>query len=182
MNIDWSKYDDSVRRFSFEGDKKIAKVVHVYDGDTIRVVFPVHKTFYKWTCRLVNVDTPEIRTRCKLQKQYGYKVRDALREKILNKIVLIECGEFDKYGRLLVNIYDDVDFKPIQTNTTSETNETNETSETNETNENVEADLTNVQSINEWLIENNYAFYYDGGTKSDWSIFLKENIDLFNLE
>ena len=170
MDIDWSKYDDSVRRFSFEGDKKIAKVVHVYDGDTIRVVFPVHKTFYKWTCRLVNVDTPEIRTRCKLQKQYGYKVRDALREKILNKIVLIECGEFDKYGRLLINIFDDVDFKPIQNGGNGGNGE------------NVESDLTNVKSVNDWLIENNYAFYYDGGTKNDWSIFLKENTDLFDLE
>ena len=164
MDIDWSKYDNSVKSFSFEGEKKIAKVVHVYDGDTIRVVFPIHNNFYKWTCRLVNVDTPELRTKCKIQKQYGYKVRDALREKILNKIVLIECGEFDKYGRLLINIFEDVDFKPIQDGG------------------NVEADLTNVKSVNDWLIENNYAFYYDGGTKNDWSIFLKENPDLFNLE
>jgi len=167
MDIDWSKYDNSVKRFSFEGEKKIAKVVHVYDGDTIRVVFPIHKTFYKWTCRLINVDTPELRTRCKIQKQYGYKVRDVLREKILNKIVLIECSEFDKYGRLLINIFDDVDLKPIQNGGNGE---------------NIELDLTNVKSVNDWLIDNNYAFYYDGGTKNDWSIFLKENPDLLDLE
>ena len=31
-------------------------------------------------------------------------VRDKLREKILNKVVTIKCGDFDKYGRLLIDI------------------------------------------------------------------------------
>jgi endonuclease YncB( thermonuclease family) len=164
MDIDWSKYDNSVKLFNFEGEKKIAKVVDVYDGDTVKVVFPVHNTFYRWNCRLIKVDTPELRTRCKLQKQYGYKVRDALREKILNKVVLIHCDEFDKYGRLLVSIYEDIPFTPIQNG-----------------GGNVEAELSNVKSVNDWLIESNYAFYYDGGTKNDWSEFLKENPDLLDL-
>ena len=30
-------------------------------------------------------------------------------------------------------------------------------------------------------IGSNYAFYYDGGTKNDWSEFLKENPDLLDL-
>tara|TARA_B100000902_G_scaffold389684_2_gene437282 strand:- start:291 stop:482 length:192 start_codon:yes stop_codon:yes gene_type:complete len=31
-------------------------------------------------------------------------VRDALREKILNNLVEVHCKDFDKYGRLLVEI------------------------------------------------------------------------------
>ena len=141
MNINWDDVTDKTAYFSLEGQTKEAKVVSVYDGDTIKIVFPIHNTLYKWSCRLEHVDTPELRTRCIAEKKYGYHVRDALREKILGKMVTIKCGEFDKYGRLLAEIY------------TPE-------SET---------------SVNDWLINQGYAFYYDGGTKQDWDTFLAEN-------
>ena len=89
-------------------------------------------------CRLAGVDTPELRTRNKLEKAHGYLVRDKLREKILNKVVIVKCFEFDKYGRLLISVYCDDD---------------------------------NV-SVNKWLIDNDYAFKYDGGTKKDWGEYL----------
>ena len=104
MNIDWEKVDNKIGLFSLEGHEYRAKVVDVYDGDTIKCVFPIHDTLYRWNCRLTGVDTPEVRTRCKAEKVYGYKVRDYLREKILNKMVYVRCGDFDKYGRLLVEI------------------------------------------------------------------------------
>ena len=68
-------------------------------------------------------------TRNKLEKKFGYEVRDKLRGKILNKVVKVKCGEFDKYGRLLTEIY----FED--------------------------------ENVNQWLIDSNYAFEYDGGTK-----------------
>ena len=61
-----------------------------------------------------------------------------MRKKILNKVVAIHCGEFDKYGRLLI----DIQCK----------------------NEN--------QNISKWLIDNDYAFAYDGGTKKKWGPYL----------
>ena len=88
-----------------ENERKLGKCVHVYDGDTIQVVFPLQTELFRWTCRLSGVDTPEIRTRNNIEKQFGYDVRNNLREKILNKMVIIECGEFDKYGRLLGKIF-----------------------------------------------------------------------------
>ena len=132
MNIDWEKVDNKTELFSLEGLEILAKVVDVYDGDTVKCVFPIHDKLYRWNCRLTGVDTPEIRTRCKLEKQHGYKVRDCLREKILNKVVYLRCGDFDKYGRLLIEI------------------------------------LCDSCLINDWLIENDYAFAYDGGTKQSW--------------
>ena len=94
---------------------------------------------YRWNCRLGGVDTPEIRTRSAIEKKHGYFVRDKLREKILNKVVTLKCGDLDKYGRLLVIIScqgDDC-------------------------------------SINDWLIQNDYAFSYDGGKKKSWEEYLK---------
>ena len=134
--IDWQTITDDTKLFSFENEQIQAKVVSVYDGDTVKCVFPSNGKMYKWNCRLTGVDTPELRTLCKVEKKYGYEVRDYLREKILNKVFTLHCGDFDKYGRLLVTIqYDDC-------------------------------------MVNQWLIDNNYAFSYDGGTKKKWSDFL----------
>ena len=109
MSTDWSNVDNKTQIFTFMGRKCQGKVVSVYDGDTVKIVFPLSEKepdrLYRWNCRLINVDTPEIRTKNKKEKEYGKKVRDYLREKILDKIVTINCQDFDKYGRLLVEIY-----------------------------------------------------------------------------
>ena len=110
-------------------------------------MFPLQTELFRWTCRLSGVDTPEIRTRNNIEKQFGYDVRNNLREKILNKMVIIECGEFDKYGRLLGKIF-------LQ-----------------EENNNQIGGGKNL-SINDWLIENKYAFPYHGGKKQDWGKYL----------
>tara|TARA_Y100000992_G_scaffold188298_1_gene127491 strand:+ start:602 stop:1024 length:423 start_codon:yes stop_codon:yes gene_type:complete len=101
--MDWSKINDAPK-FSLEGKVIEAKICSVYDGDTVKAIFPLHNNLYKWNCRLTGIDTPELRTRCKVEKKYGYEVRDYLRNKILDKVVQIKCGDFDKYGRLLVEI------------------------------------------------------------------------------
>ena len=49
-----------------------AKVISVYDGDTIKALFPLNGVMYKWNCRLVGIDTPEIRTRNLKEKEFGY--------------------------------------------------------------------------------------------------------------
>lgn len=140
-NINWNNVDDSVPMLSFKGQKTNCKVVSVYDGDTIKVVFPIMGSgstkLYKWNCRINGVDTPELRTRNQLEKDLGYKVRDELREKILGKVGYVVCDKFDKYGRLLVNIYID------------------------------------GEDISKWLIDNEYAFKYNGGKKRDWGEFLE---------
>lgn len=107
--INWQQVDNTVKEFTLSGKECIGKIVDVYDGDSVKIVFLLFENdplkLYKWTCRLINVDTPEIRTKNLSEKEFGIKVRDFLREKILNKMVKIKCYNFDKYGRLLVEIY-----------------------------------------------------------------------------
>lgn len=93
--------------FSLDGQYYKAKVVSVYDGDTITIIFKYKFDYVKWKCRLLYVDTPEIKSNCELEKQYAITVRNILRDKILNKTLKIRCGGFDKYGRLLIEIFDD---------------------------------------------------------------------------
>lgn len=104
MSLNWDEVNSDTEELSFENQVITGKVVSVYDGDTVKCVFPLNNKFYKWNCRINGIDTPEIRTRSKLEKEMGFKARDFVREKILKKMVEIHCGEFDKYGRLLVNI------------------------------------------------------------------------------
>lgn len=98
--MDW----DSAVDFSFEGETHEAKVLSVYDGDTVKVAFPFGGKMFRWNCRLEGVDTPELRTTNQKEKEFGYKVRDHLREKILGKVVTVRCSDFDKYGRLLIRV------------------------------------------------------------------------------
>ena len=120
---------------SLEGNTYTAKVVYIYDGDTMHVVFREFGHLFRWNCRVMNVDTPEIRTKNDAEKELGYKVRDILREKFQDKIVTVETHEFDKYGRLLIDIIFDNNGKSTK--------------------------------LSEWLIENEYAYRYGGGTKSN---------------
>lgn len=128
---------------SLDGNTYKAKVVYIYDGDTMHVVFKEFGNYYRWNCRITGVDTPELRTKNKKEKEYGYKVRDILREKLMDKIVEINTFEFDKYGRLLIDV-----IMPEQEN-----------------NEKI--------TLSKWLINNKYAYEYNGGTKNSW-----DSIDL----
>lgn len=126
--------------FTLNGLEVEAKVVDIYDGDTVKIVFKcaeLNKKYYKWNCRINNVDTPEIRTKNEKEKEYAIQIRDKLRELMLNKIVTVTCGKFDKYGRLLVDIF-------------------------------IKDENDEVINVSNWLIENNYAKEYHGGTKEKW--------------
>ena len=80
-----------------------AKVTAVYDGDTVTV--DIDLGFEVWLreqrVRLLNINTPEVRGK---NKEAGIVARDALREKVLGKDILIKSDRRGKYGRWLVEI------------------------------------------------------------------------------
>lgn len=97
-------------KFSFEDYKTVAKVLEVYDGDTVTLGFTIPNTnlAYRWKCRLNGIDTPELRSKNTLEKERATLARNALIEKIpIGCKVNILCGKFDKYGRILVTIFVD---------------------------------------------------------------------------
>lgn len=96
---------ESVNLFSFDGISTLARVVDVYDGDTITFIF-IHKgTPIKYKCRVFGIDTPEIRTKDLEEKKLGYEAKDYLKSYIFDKIIKVDLYHFDKYGRLLAKIY-----------------------------------------------------------------------------
>ena len=102
--VELSTMDNKIKPFTLNGMVFEAKIVDVHDGDTVKAVFKVFDTYYKWNCRIAHVDTPEIRTDDDDEKERAIFVRDKVRELILDKIVTLHCLTFDKYGRLLAEI------------------------------------------------------------------------------
>ena len=104
---------DDAPWFTLDGEQLQCKIIDVYDGDTITIIFPFNGEYYKDKCRLCGIDTPEVRTKNAEEKAAGIKVRDWLKEKILNKIMLIEFKGKDKYGRLMGVIYENINSTSI---------------------------------------------------------------------
>jgi micrococcal nuclease len=99
--------------FTLDDEQLQCKIIDVYDGDTITIIFPFSDGYYKDKCRLYGIDTPEVRTKNAEEKAAGIKARDWLKEKILNKTMLIEFKGKDKYGRLMGVIYENINSTSI---------------------------------------------------------------------
>ena len=114
--------------FTLNGKKMYCRVVNVYDGDTITVVLNIFDGFYKFSVRINGIDTCEIKSKNEKNKELACFARSRLISLITDKdisettllkdrrminnflnknvyCVWIECLDFDKYGRLLANIY-----------------------------------------------------------------------------
>lgn len=103
--------DDEIKFFSFEGQTLNAKVSNVYDADTIHVIIEIlDNRFYKFKVRLNRIDSPEIKPlkTCNyrdLNINCAKKCKLILSDIILGKIVEVKCNEYDKYGRILADVY-----------------------------------------------------------------------------
>lgn len=83
-----------------------AKVIDVYDGDTVTVaLIPTgQKQPFQFRLRIVGIDTPEIRTKDLLQKKMGRFAKEKVHDLLINKMleVIIEPGS--TYGRQLGDV------------------------------------------------------------------------------
>jgi len=170
-SLEQSTYE--TKEFSLLGQTLTAKVVSVYDGDTIYCVVKcpeMGNVLTRINCRLLHIDSPEIcpknctdNTIKMKEVESAIKSRNYLIERVTDqkttdnmskkdikelcsksrKLVTIKCFDFDKYGRLLIEIYD----KSCDTS-------------------------YHKHSINMEMIEKKYAVEYDGGTKK---VFDTEN-------
>ena len=145
--IDWKAHTYSnTQTFSLKNLECYCRVVKIYDGDTITVIIPVFNDFYKFSVRLQNIDTCEMKTKNQTNKTIAENARKRLFELVTSQrlddndkflsdnvnLVYIKCEDFDKYGRLLGNIYKNKD---------------------------------DIKSFSEILVEEKLAYYYDGKKK-----------------
>ena len=128
INDNLRRATTEVEKFTLEGKIMYGKMVHIYDGDTVHMVFNINDKLTKFTCRLAHIDTPEMTSKIATEKEMSIKARNYLFEKMTDikitdnniskkeldilcgkstKLVWVKCFEFDKYGRLLVELYQD---------------------------------------------------------------------------
>lgn len=100
--------------YTLDGHSFYGKCVRVKDGDTIQVTFYLDPYYQgspvQYTCRLTGIDTPEKRPKMnnpnrEIEKMKALKATEYVKNLIENKIVYINCGKWDKYGRLLVTVW-----------------------------------------------------------------------------
>jgi len=112
--------------FTLNGQCSKGRLVDIIDGDSVHVILPVFNNYYKYSVRLNGIDTCEMKSKNEQLKKKAVLARNTL-FKLVNKkidilsdvtkvdvknflnenviIVWVECLEFDKYGRLLANVY-----------------------------------------------------------------------------
>ena len=95
--------------FTLNGRTYPAKCVKCYDADSIHVVVLLHGAYTRFRCRLKGIDTAELRSKDNDEKAHAVQARDYLKTLIMDKLIVINCYEFDKYGRLLVDVFVDRD-------------------------------------------------------------------------
>jgi endonuclease YncB( thermonuclease family) len=140
------------------------KVVNVYDGDTVHIVFIIDNKLVKFNCRLSGIDSPEICPKNIKDKEkrdqeiyFAVKSRNFLIKQVTGeepgekitkneiktlcgnstKIIWVLCHEFDKYGRLLVEIF---------------------------------INKSDIISLNKTMIIESHAIEYNGGTKKEFIV------------
>ena len=138
-------------KFNFNNKIFEAKVVKVYDGDTITVVFMIFGDCYRFSIRMDGYDSPEMKSKNtdlvkkELEKKWARTSRDFLADMIMDKIVLLKCKDFDKYGRIVGTVE------------------------------------LNGMNINDIMLARGYCRPYDGGHKSDWDFSGFEEMSLGNI-
>jgi micrococcal nuclease len=108
-NTDISFYE-SADFFSFEDRIIEAYVCKVYDGDTIHAIFKHEDKYQKFKIRMLGYNSPELKPSRKIKNRdiiikNAKKSRDRLSDLIFRKVVKLDCGKFDKYGRILATVY-----------------------------------------------------------------------------
>jgi endonuclease YncB( thermonuclease family) len=106
QNVD----DDKIQLFTLDKQVHQAKIVRVYDGDTCFAVIKLHNEYVKFKVRMEGYDSPEMKPSLEnknreKEKKDAQKAKEELEKHVLNKVVLLHCGKWDKYGRLLGTIF-----------------------------------------------------------------------------
>lgn len=112
-------------RFSLSGTKCWARIVGIYDADTLTIVIPTFGVPFKYSVRLNGIDTCEIKAKSEICRELAIKARNRVFTECTNLdyneswkrkdletlmkttcyLVWIECDGMDMYGRVLADIF-----------------------------------------------------------------------------
>lgn len=106
------------------GVSTLSRLVDVIDGDTIVCVVPLLGHYFKFNVRLKGIDTCEMKSKDPILRERAVAAREYLVRRLLDEkttetdrkttqqyldeklvVVYLHCYDFDKYGRLLADVY-----------------------------------------------------------------------------
>jgi len=93
---------NTVPKVPFTQDYMLAKIIEVYDADTVTVVFLCDNTPIRMKIRVKGIDAPEIRTKQDFEKQAALKAKQYVSDMLLNQIKYIKFDSHDKYGGRMI--------------------------------------------------------------------------------
>jgi endonuclease YncB( thermonuclease family) len=97
---------NTVDFFSLNGWSGPAKIVKVYDGDTMTAILFVNNKPFKFRIRLADIDTAEKTSEDPQEQRWSDYAIDWCKEFIgADAIVHLRCKGMDKYGRVLATVY-----------------------------------------------------------------------------
>lgn len=161
----FKNYGIKTPRFTLNNINTYGRLVDIIDGDSLTIILPIYNDYFKFNVRLNGIDTSELHSHKEELKHFAENAKNELVKLIIktdnitkhevqkildNKLIVVwvECLEFDKYGRLLANVY-------------CFNEHTND------------YDI----SLSQYLLDNKFAYMYNGGTKLSESeqLLLKNN-------
>lgn len=84
------------------------KIVKIYDGDTVHVVFLYGNEPIRFAIRILGIDTPEMKSKNPLEKQAAQRCKEVLESELSKENCTLVIRNHDKYGgRLLADFYDE---------------------------------------------------------------------------
>jgi len=96
---------EKVEPFSFDGTVAVGKCVKVYDGDTVHFVVNYNGRWIRRRFRLIGYNSPEIKGTTSEEKERAVAARDYLADRLLDKKAFLYLHDFDKWGRVLCDVY-----------------------------------------------------------------------------
>ena len=155
---EFKQYNINTSSFTLCNLNLIGRIVNIIDGDSLNIILPVFNNYYKFNIRLNGIDTCEMKSKTDDNKKKALKARISILNLLTNHtypetltkndlkyildkdviLVWVECLNFDKYGRLLANVYQ-LDYLSMNK-------------------------LKNT-SLSEYLLQNKLAYEYTGKTK-----------------
>lgn len=157
-NIDTSK----IEARTFAGQRRLAKVVDVYDGDTITIVCKLDKTetYRTYKLRLSGIDAPEKKPLKTIPNRDLHiaaagKVTKLLTTKLggIGSVVEVEFMQEEKFGRTMGTVW------TIEQTTGC-----------------MSSTWHRKENVNEWLIQNSLVKAYSGDKKTDFTEVQLKNI------
>ena len=90
--------------FTLDGKKLPAKLYQFYDADSFYMTIMLDDRLASFKCRLLGLDSAEMRSKDPVEKALAYEARDYARTVADESVCMVQCASFDKYGRVLVNV------------------------------------------------------------------------------